>query len=829
MHGGYVARQRVTTAVHSKLLRLSGAAAARVGPGSIVNLASSDVRRLEDVGPFWPFLFAAPLETVIIAVLLAARLGAVPALAGVAPVLAFVPLQGALSRRIGGLRRATAACTDKRARVLAEAVHGALAVKMLGLEPATRARVDAARAAEAVPTLHSARIRALNMALFFLVFPLSCFFMFAAVAAGGASRRLSVADVFFALSLLRLPQLYVAIFFLRAVETTSELVASLARLDAFLATPEPPPPPHAAGGDAPPPGVAIAFRGCDFEWPPGALAGDGSVRAKTGEGGGAVVAPPPPSSPSARASIDAGPPGPALSSVSLDIAQGELVGIAGAVGSGKSALLLSLLAELDAAGPPSTHPLVRGTVSYCAQTPWIMSGTVRANVVDFGVDDGGVDETRYAAALAAAALTPDIARMPGGDGAEIGERGVNMSGGQRARVALARAAFARADVALLDDPLSALDSRVAETVFAECIGPGSMLDGTTRLLATHAVRFLPRCDRVIILRRGAVAAVGRPADLAAWPELAVGAGAGVSVDAAAAVAEAGVAVDAEPAPRLRPPPSAFDSGASPAPARPPPPNDAARRLRRDLSGWMARGGVGGGGEPRVRGPARALSRFASALSSLMSRRRSGVAGGDDRTAANGDADKTARREGALTTDELRSSGSVSLRVYIDWARRLGVWPCAAVASFMVVGQCAYLFVEYWASTLGSTPGSSAVLGSRALGRDIPPGTWLTVYGGLTAAIVVVALARAAIFFEAAVRAATAVHADAAAAVMRAPLSFFHTTPAGRILNRFTKDQVRAKGGERGAGGLARGRPVPRPRRRNPSPPSPPLSSSGHHG
>ena len=82
---------------------------------------------------------------------------------------------------------------------------------------------------------------------------------------------------------------------------------------------------------------------------------------------------------------------------------------------------------------------------------------------------------------------------------------------------------------------------------------------------------------------------------------------------------------------------------------------------------------------------------------------------------------------------------------------------------------------------------------------------------------------------AAVRAATAVHADAAAAVMRAPLSFFHTTPAGRIRNRFTKDQVRAKGGERGAGGLARGRPVPRPRRRNPSPPSPPLSSSGHHG
>ena len=82
---------------------------------------------------------------------------------------------------------------------------------------------------------------------------------------------------------------------------------------------------------------------------------------------------------------------------------------------------------------------------------------------------------RYDTVIAACALAHDIAQLPAGDATEIGERGVNLSGGQKARLALARAAYARRDVVLLDDPLSAVDPRVAHTLFTQCIGRSGVM------------------------------------------------------------------------------------------------------------------------------------------------------------------------------------------------------------------------------------------------------------------------------------------------------------------------------------------------------------------
>ena len=843
MKAGYIARQRVTTAVHSKTLRLNQATAAALG-GKIVNLASSDVRRLEDVGPFWPFLVAAPAELLIVAGLLATRLGP-GAAGGVALILAFLPLQAALSRRIGGLRTATAACTDARARTLAEAVHGALAVKMLGLEPVLLKRTVDARAREAAPATSAARIRALNLALYYIVYPVSVFCLVLAVWAGG--RRPPVADIFFALALLRLPQLYMGIFFMRAVESTAELAASLARLDAFLGLQEPPPPPHAVGvpgADTLPADVAVAFRGCDFVWPPPTAApesgGGGDGGAAPGPAAASAEDPPPPPrvvvvaatddapiTPPARASSDAPRRssvdmlliGPALQGVNLMIKRGELIGVAGDVGSGKSALLQALLAELYPVGLPDTHPAVRGTVSYCAQTPWIVSGTLKANVVGFSGDDAAAaDASRYTAALDAAALTPDIAALPGGDATEIGERGVNLSGGQRARVALARAAHARADVALLDDPLSALDARVGAAVFDRCIGPGSLLEGTTRVLVTHARHYLPRCDRVVILRGGRVAHVGTPAELAALgvPELAPSATAPpVDVDAAADAAddldavadedeEAGTAVAATepPLPPSTAPttkevmlPSVFASADAPPPSSKPRRADAAARMKRDLSRLVARGGRDGGGGGGQLGGASLTSPLRSFVAALSRRLTSTLRPSGSMTlrvssSTQQPSPPPPRPAGALTSDEGRAAGGVSLAVYRAWLARVGALPCTLVGAALILGQRAYLFAEWWSSTLGAvgaTPAGGGITATIA-GRSVDASLWLAVYGGVTGALVVIALARAQVFFGAAVAASTRLHNDMAAATLRAPLSFFHTTPAGRILNRFTKDQ-----------------------------------------
>lgn len=82
---------------------------------------------------------------------------------------------------------------------------------------------------------------------------------------------------------------------------------------------------------------------------------------------------------------------------------------------------------------------------------------------------------RYAKVKTACALDHDVAQLPAGDDTEIGERGINLSGGQKARLALARAAYARPAIALLDDPLSAVDPKVAKVLFQECIGPEGLL------------------------------------------------------------------------------------------------------------------------------------------------------------------------------------------------------------------------------------------------------------------------------------------------------------------------------------------------------------------
>jgi ABC-type multidrug transport system fused ATPase/permease subunit len=100
--------------------------------------------------------------------------------------------------------------------------------------------------------------------------------------------------------------------------------------------------------------------------------------------------------------------------------------------------------------------------------------------------------------------------MPTGDRTEIGENGLNLSGGQKMRVALARAVYQRADLYLLDDPLAALDAHVGRDVFSAVIGPQGLLArrGTTRILVTHAVSVLKHVDRIVVMRDGTTAEAG---------------------------------------------------------------------------------------------------------------------------------------------------------------------------------------------------------------------------------------------------------------------------------------------------------------------------------
>ncbi|KAJ3206817.1 ABC transporter C member 13, partial [Entophlyctis luteolus] len=172
-----------------------------------------------------------------------------------------------------------------------------------------------------------------------------------------------------------------------------------------------------------------------------------------------------------------------LKDLSISIGQGQFIAVVGNVGSGKSSLLGAILGEVA----------VDGRIAYCPQQAWIRSGTVEENIL-FGSDlrQGALD-----VAIRSCHLDSDLKRLPNGIHTILGEKGTSVSGGQKTRIALARAVYSDADIYLFDDPLSSLDAKVSRAVFNDCFK--SALKGKTIVLATHNHDILDQTDSIIFL------------------------------------------------------------------------------------------------------------------------------------------------------------------------------------------------------------------------------------------------------------------------------------------------------------------------------------------
>ena len=152
---------------------------------------------------------------------------------------------------------------------------------------------------------------------------------------------------------------------------------------------------------------------------------------------------------------------PTLTDIQLTVRRGMKVAICGTVGSGKSTLLSSILGEIPKLGGTVK---VSGSKAYVPQTPWILTGNVRENIL-FG---NPYDTERYEKTVQGCALIKDFELFASGDLTEIGERGINMSGGQKQRIQIARAVYQDADIYLLDDPFSAVDAHTGTQLFKVC-------------------------------------------------------------------------------------------------------------------------------------------------------------------------------------------------------------------------------------------------------------------------------------------------------------------------------------------------------------------------
>jgi len=196
---------------------------------------------------------------------------------------------------------------------------------------------------------------------------------------------------------------------------------------------------------------------------------------------------------------------PVLRDLHIDVPVGQMVAIVGEVGSGKSTLMQAILGELYPENAEKASLSRPEVIAYCSQVPHIAEGTLKDNVL-FGQE---CDEARYNEAISGASLEPDLKVLPGGDGVPIGSRGITLSGGQKARVAMARAAYHKASqLVLLDDPFGAVDAPTATHLLDKLFLGPLMKDRTRVVILQPDAERLKKFDLVVVMESGKIAAQG---------------------------------------------------------------------------------------------------------------------------------------------------------------------------------------------------------------------------------------------------------------------------------------------------------------------------------
>ncbi|GAA5929198.1 hypothetical protein JCM1841_006231 [Sporobolomyces salmonicolor] len=456
--------------IYKKALVLSPAERGGRMTGDIVNLQSTDATRLNDVTTYAQVAWSGVFQITLAFISLYGLLGW-SMFVGVAVMIASIPLTGMIARYQTKLQRRQMKNKDQRTSIMSEILNNIRSIKLYAWENSFAQRLFDVRNNQELQLLKKMGYLSAASNYLWSFTPFAVAFSSFAVYAMFSGQPLTSEIVFPAITLFQLlsfPLAVLPVVFSSLVES----YVSLDRLTDFLTAKE-------LQADA----VTIAI-------PPRELKpGDELVSVVHGDFTWNAL---PPAGSPAGAEVEN-----TLEDISLSVKKGELIAVVGKVGAGKSSLLSAVLGEMNKI---DGHVTVRGSVAYCAQQPWIMGGTVKSNIT-FGYK---FEKEFYDLVIEACALKEDLNILPNGDETEVGERGISLSGGQKARVALARAVYARADIYLLDDPLSAVDAHVGRHLFDRVIGPTGLLKDKARLLCTNAIPFCEQADELIFLRRGVI-------------------------------------------------------------------------------------------------------------------------------------------------------------------------------------------------------------------------------------------------------------------------------------------------------------------------------------
>jgi len=465
------------TLVYDKILNLRIESCSDVSTGRIVNLASTDIERLQMAGIFLPFLVWSPVEALIVFGFMYREVGP-PAIAGFGILMLGVPVTSYFSRIFAKIRRRVTVLTDKRNKAVREIVDGIRVVKGNAYEDPFSKKTLHIRNEEIVQLRRGATMRAINEAIFFMMPALVLIGTFSWVTLRG--ELVTTRKIFVMMSLANIAQLNLTKFFAFSMQSVSEGMVTFSRLKEYL-----------------------LIEHDDKDAVQSGKTGEANGEAGSSDDSDTIVQF---HNASFAYSRDKGADL-ALRNISLAVKRGELIGICGRVACGKSSLLLSILGETELKEGAMTKHVGEG-VGYASQEAWMRSATIRENIL-FGEE---FDQERYDAVVKACALEEDLDSFAFGDSTMIGEKGINLSGGQKARISLARACYQPFNLFLLDDPLSAVDTIVGEHLFSKCIS--TLLAKKTRILVTHQTQYLPGCDRVVVMgENGSIEHVGTYSEL----------------------------------------------------------------------------------------------------------------------------------------------------------------------------------------------------------------------------------------------------------------------------------------------------------------------------
>lgn len=480
--------------------------------GRIINLMSTDTNRIDKAAGWFHFIWTIPLTVLITIALLLVNL-TYSALPGIAIFLLSTPFLMWAVKRIFGLRAKTNKFTDERVSLTQEVLQAIRFVKYYAWETDFLDRISAIRRKEIHGVQLMFMIRNLLTAIGTSV-PMFAS-MLAFITFSLTNHELAPSSIFSSLSLfngLRLPAMMLPM----VIALVTDASSAVTRIEDFLLAED-------TLFDQQPQAVdsenAVSMVDAAFTWEkavdgqdhggPQKGKGPGKRDKKAKKGAKKTENVPEKTGKSSETSSTDGDEkvleGTTESSkepfkihgLNIDIAKGEFLGVVGGVGSGKTSFLASLAGEMRKINGDA---IIGGSISYCPQNAWIQNATVEDNIT-FGQE---LDEEKFKRVVDACSLRHDLQVLPNGRYTQIGERGINLSGGQKARISLARAIYADTDILLLDDPLSAVDAHVGRHIMENALC--GVLQGKCRILATHQLHVLHHCDRIILMDNGTIVA-----------------------------------------------------------------------------------------------------------------------------------------------------------------------------------------------------------------------------------------------------------------------------------------------------------------------------------